>query len=70
MVNLKKYNDVFKLFVIFLTLLFVASCSKQQYNVTKIAGKLVPITEKENQVTQIDNFIKPYREHITKPLWT
>ena len=68
MVNLKKYNDVFKLFVIFLTLLFVASCSKQNYNVTKIAGKLLPITEKENQVAQIENFIKPYREHINKDL--
>ena len=68
MVNLKKYNDVFKLFVIFLTLLFVVSCSKQNYNVTKIAGKLLPITEKENQVAQIENFIKPYREHINKDL--
>ena len=68
MVNLKKYNDVFKLFVIFLTLLFVVSCSKQNYNVTKIAGKLIPITEKENQVAQIENFIKPYREHINKDL--
>ena len=68
MVNLKKYNDVFKLFVIFLTLLFVVYCSKQNYNVTKIAGKLLPITEKENQVAQIENFIKPYREHINKDL--
>ena len=68
MVNLKKYNDVFKLFVIFLTLLFVVSCSKQNYNVTKITGKLLPITEKENQVAQIENFIKPYREHINKDL--
>ena len=68
MVNLKKYNDVFKLFVIFLTLLFVVSCSKQNYNVTKIVGKLLPITEKENQVAQIENFIKPYREHINKDL--
>ena len=68
MVNLKNYNYVFKLFVIFLTLLSVASCSKQNYNVTKIVGKLNPITEKENQVPQIENFIKPYREHINKDL--
>ena len=68
MVNLKKYNDVFKLFVIFLTLLFVVSCSKQNYQVTKIAGKRIPITEKENQVAEIENFIKPYREHINKDL--
>ena len=68
MVNLKKYNDVSKLFVIFLTFFFVASCSKQNYNVTKIEGKRIPITEKENQVPQIENFIKPYREHINKDL--
>ena len=68
MVNLKKYNDVFKLFVIFLTLLFVVSCSKQNYNVTKITGKRIPITEKGNQLPEIESFIKPYREHINKDL--
>ena len=68
MVNLKKYNDVSKLFVIFLTFFFVVSCSKQNYYVTKIEGKRIPITEKENQVPQIENFIKPYREHINKDL--
>ena len=68
MVNLKKYNDVSKLFVIFLTFFFVASCSKQNYNVTKIEGKRIAITEKENQVPEIENFIKPYREHINNDL--
>ena len=68
MVNLKKYNDVSKLFVIFLTFFFIASCSKQNYYVTKIEGKRIPITEKEIQVPQIENFIKPYREHINKDL--
>jgi 2',3'-cyclic-nucleotide 2'-phosphodiesterase (5'-nucleotidase family) len=70
MVNLKKYNGVFKLFVIFLTLFFVVSCSKQQYQVTKIEGKRIPISQKEVQISdpKIDNFIKPYREHINKDL--
>ena len=68
MVNLKKYNDVSKLFVIFLTFFLVVSCSKQNYYVTKIEGKRIPITEKENQVPEIENFIKPYREHINKDL--
>lgn len=73
MVNLKKYNGFFKLFVIFLTVFFISSCSKQNYSLTKIEGKRIPITE--NQVTdssmqskQIENFIKPYREHINKDL--
>lgn len=73
MVNLKKYNGVLKLFVIFLTVFFIDSCSKQNYSLTKIEGKRIPITE--NQVTdssaqskQIEKFIKPYREHINKDL--
>ena len=68
MVNLKKYNGVLKLFVIFLTLFFVISCSKQPYYVSKMEGKRIPITEKQNQVPEIENFIKPYREHINKDL--
>jgi 2',3'-cyclic-nucleotide 2'-phosphodiesterase (5'-nucleotidase family) len=68
MVNLKKYNDVLKLFVIFLTFFFIISCSTQSYTVTKIEGKRIPITEKENQNTTVESFIKPYREHINKDL--
>jgi 2',3'-cyclic-nucleotide 2'-phosphodiesterase (5'-nucleotidase family) len=68
MVNLKKYNDVLKLFVIFLTLFLVISCSTQSYTVTKTEGKRIPITEKENQNTTIETFIKPYREHINNDL--
>ena len=64
MVNLKKYNDVFKLFVIFLTFFLFLSCSDKVVHLTKIEGKQIPITEKENQVTEIENFIKPFREHI------
>ncbi|MBC7439866.1 MAG: 5'-nucleotidase C-terminal domain-containing protein [Flavobacterium sp.] len=68
MVNLKKYNDVLKLFVIFLTLFFVASCANQRYHVSKIEGKRITITDKETQNQQIENYVKPYREHINKDL--
>jgi len=78
MVNLKKYNGVFKLFVIFLTLSLVFSCAKQNYHVSKIEGKLIPITENGNKVSgpiteteqskHIENYIKPYRDHIDKDL--
>jgi 2',3'-cyclic-nucleotide 2'-phosphodiesterase (5'-nucleotidase family) len=78
MVNLKKYNGVLKLFVIFLTLFFIISCGKQNYYVSKIEGKRIPITEKESQAShtklqeaqqnQIENYIKPYREHINNEL--
>jgi 2',3'-cyclic-nucleotide 2'-phosphodiesterase (5'-nucleotidase family) len=68
MVNLKKYNGVLKLFVIFLTFFFSASCAKQSYYVSKIEGKRITITDKETQNQQIENYIKPYREHINKDL--
>jgi 2',3'-cyclic-nucleotide 2'-phosphodiesterase (5'-nucleotidase family) len=68
MVNLKKYNDVLKLFVIFLTLSLVVSCAKQSYYVSKIEGKRITVTDKETQDSQIEDYIKPYREHINKDL--
>lgn len=68
MVKLKKYNGFLKLFVIFLTLFFIFSCSQKNYNVTKIEGKQLPVTEKDNQTPEIENFIKPFRDHINKDL--
>ncbi|OXB06831.1 5'-nucleotidase C-terminal domain-containing protein [Flavobacterium pectinovorum] len=68
MVNLKKYNGVLKLFVIFLTLFFIVSCSNKNYNLTKIEGKQLPVTEKQAETPEIENFIKPYRDHINKDL--
>jgi 2',3'-cyclic-nucleotide 2'-phosphodiesterase (5'-nucleotidase family) len=70
MVNLKNYNDVLKLFVIFLTYSLFVSCSQQKYNLTKIEGKQIAITEKEKPNLQYENFIKPYREHIDNDLNT
>ncbi|MFI0490544.1 5'-nucleotidase C-terminal domain-containing protein [Flavobacterium sp.] len=80
MVNLKKYNGVLKLFVIFLTLFLIVSCGKQNYQVSKIEGKQIPITENGNQISgqvleteqskQIEKYIKPYRNHIDKDLNT
>ena len=68
MVNLKNYNGVLKLFVIFLTLFLIASCGKQNYHVSKIEGKRITITDKEKQDSSIENYIKPYREHINQDL--
>lgn len=68
MVKLKNYNGVLTLFVIFLTFFLVVSCSKKQYRVSKIEGKRITITDKEIQEPTIENYIKPYREHINKEL--
>ncbi|MCV2485429.1 5'-nucleotidase C-terminal domain-containing protein [Flavobacterium sp. SH_e] len=68
MVKLKKYNGFLKLFVIFLTLFFIFSCSPKNYNLTKIEGKQIPVTEKAAETPEIENFIKPYRDHINQDL--
>lgn len=68
MVNLKKYNGVLKLFVIFLTFFFIVSCAKQNFYVSRIEGKRITITDKESQNQQIENYIKPFREQINKDL--
>lgn len=68
MVKLKNNNVVLKHFGLLLTFLFVVSCGHQQYAVTKIEGKKIGITDKVGEVSDIDNFIKPYRENIDKDL--
>ncbi len=68
MVKLKKYNGFLKLFVIFLTLFLISSCSTKNYNLSKIEGKQLPVTEKTGETPEIENFIKPYRDHINKDL--
>lgn len=68
MVKLKNYNVVGKHFVLFLTFLFVVGCSPQKYQVTKIEGKEIIITDKTAEVVEIENFIKPYRDNIDKDL--
>ncbi|SCY55211.1 5'-nucleotidase, C-terminal domain [Flavobacterium anhuiense] len=68
MVKLKKYNGFLKLFVIFLTLFSISSCSTKNYNLTKIEGKQLTVSEKAGETAEIENFIKPYRDHINKDL--
>jgi len=68
MSKLKNYNVYLKLFVVFLTISFIISCSNKSYTVTKIEGKRIAITEKETQNTEIENFIKPYRDKINNDL--
>lgn len=68
MVKLKNYNLVLKHFGLLLTFLFVVSCGHHSYNVTKIEGKKIGITDKVGEVSEIDTFIKPFRENIDKDL--
>lgn len=68
MVKLKNYNVGMKHFVLLLTFILLISCSSHQYYVTKIEGKKIGITENQTASTEIENYIKPYRENIDKDL--
>jgi 2',3'-cyclic-nucleotide 2'-phosphodiesterase (5'-nucleotidase family) len=68
MVKLKNYNVGMKHFVLLLTFILLISCSSHQYYVTKIEGKKIGITENQTGSTEIENYIKPYRENIDKDL--
>lgn len=68
MVKLKNYNVVLKHFVLILTFISVISCADKKYAVTKIEGKEIGITNKDSEVAEIENFIKPYRDKIDEDL--
>ncbi len=68
MVKLKNYNDRMKLFVLLLTFITLISCSSHHYYTTKIEGKKISISENQNGIPSIENYIKPYKETIDKDL--
>ena len=74
MVNLKKYNDVLKLFVIFLTLFLISSCSQKVLQLNTIKGKQLAVTENvvtpdtKALVAGIEEYITPYRNRINNDL--
>ncbi len=54
----------FKLFAFIFTLLSFFSCKQDSYQLTKIEGKQLSISDKIPVDSVIENFIKPYREHV------
>jgi 2',3'-cyclic-nucleotide 2'-phosphodiesterase (5'-nucleotidase family) len=72
MVKLKNNSLVWKQFVLILTFLLLLSCNSKHYFITKIEGEKISI-DKSNKdstaiVNQIENFVKPYRDHIDADL--
>jgi 2',3'-cyclic-nucleotide 2'-phosphodiesterase (5'-nucleotidase family) len=68
MIKLKNYNVVIKNFVVTTTLLIAISCGLPKNYISKIEGKKIPLTENLSQNSQIDNFIKPYRDKINNDM--
>ena len=68
MLKTKKYNSFIQHFVIFITIFIFFSCSQQQYVISKTNTSEYKITDSIVKKSEIDDFIKPYREHINKDL--
>ncbi len=77
MVNLKNNSVLLKHFGLLLTFLIIISCGHQKFAVSKIEGKKIGINNDPTETAdpigiektkQIENFIKPYREHINNDL--
>lgn len=72
MVKLKNYTVVLQHFGLLLTFFIGVSCADQKYFVSKMEGKKISIDKSQNTATanaqQIENFIKPYRDHVDKDL--
>ncbi|MEO8933025.1 MAG: 5'-nucleotidase C-terminal domain-containing protein, partial [Xanthomarina sp.] len=49
-------------------IIFIASCKQETQHLTRIEGKLIPITDSLDSNLQIETFIKPYRDHIDKDM--
>ena len=64
MVNLNKYSLFTKYFVLLLTFAIFISCSEKKYFISKIEGKKISISDKLTATSEIDAYIKPFREHI------
>lgn len=68
MVNLKNYSVVLKQFVLLLTFSVIVSCGRKNYEVSRIEGTKIAISDKQSADNEIEKFIKPYRDHIDKDL--
>lgn len=68
MVNLKNYTVGIKSFVLFLTFILSFSCTQQKMYVSRVEGREIGITDQNKDIVAIENFIKPYRDHIDADL--
>lgn len=55
-------------YIFFCFALIILSACKQETHLYKIEGKQIPITDSLKPNSEIEAFIKPYREHVAKDL--
>ncbi|WP_053971890.1 5'-nucleotidase C-terminal domain-containing protein [Mangrovimonas sp. ST2L15] len=57
-----------KLFSLLLAITLLASCKQEKQQLVKIEGVLIPISDSLKTNPEIEDYIKPYREHLNKEL--
>ncbi|WP_120200407.1 5'-nucleotidase C-terminal domain-containing protein [Ichthyenterobacterium magnum] len=57
----------FKFLIVILCIAFLSSCKQDMY-LHKVEGKQINISDSIKQSTEIEAFIKPYREHVNNNL--
>ena len=57
-----------KHFVLIITFSFLLLSCRSSYEIVKIEGKQIIVSDTTAKNAEIENFIKPYREHINKDL--
>ena len=68
MVNVKKNTILFSYFVILLTFSSLFSCKTQEFYNYKVEGKKIGITQEKGENKEIEAYVAPYRDKITKEL--
>ena len=68
MILSKKYNTTVVRFVLFLTMTGAVACGPEKLRNTAIEGKKIAINGDLMATQAIDDYIKPYREHVDKDL--
>lgn len=68
MILSKKYNTSHLRFVLFLTMAGLTACGPEKFRNTTIEGKKIPVSVNYPATQEIDDYIKPYREHIDRDL--
>jgi len=58
----------FKHFFIIVIVLNICSCKQEKMQLTKITGEQISISDSLEIDTDIEDFVKPYRDHVNKDL--
>lgn len=70
MVKLRKYFLFFINYLTAFSVFLLLSCGGNKHYVSKIEGNQIAITNQYSNSKPIDDFIKPYKEHLNKTLDT